>query len=578
MKEVRKRTGRDLIRQPYPYALSAKAALLCFTIFAALVYIYSPALGGSFVFDDLSLPFSQPARYAPLSAWMAGVRPVLMLSYWVNFRLWGTSPFSYHFVNLMIHAVNTGLVFLVLLRIVKMAGWPEQRARAASLIGTVVFAIHPLQTESVSYVAGRSESLAALFLLLAYVVFLYRRRESISWMEALLVLVLFAIGVKTKENAVSLAGILVLTDLFWPVPFSIRGLRCNWRLYALMVPGVAVALIAVFRLLATASSAGFAVATFKWYQYAFTEARAIFTYVRLAAFPLGQSLDHDFATSHTILERGAIFYIVLLGALLAVSVMLRRRYPLLCFGLLMFLIWLAPTSSIVPLDDALVERRMYLALIGLILMACEAGLRLRLSPHAGAASLCLLVLLFGNLCYDRNRLWGDPDKLLELAAANAIHNPRPLLNYTETLIQRNQCALATPYLERAERRLPNNYYVNAAWGRTLACLGQFDRAIERFQAAARLMPSSKVYEWMGLVYAEMGLRQEAGGTLKKAVALAPNSETAHGSLALWYEKNNDLDNAEKEYRAALSLDRGDWWALQGWMRVQAVRTARSPGS
>jgi protein O-mannosyl-transferase len=549
-------------------------ALLCLCAFAVVLFLYSPALSGQFTFDDSDLPFYKTTRHAPLLDWISstGVRPILIVSYWLNYHFWGANPFSYHFVNLIIHCINTGLVFLVLLRLLKIAGWPQLRARVASMIGALVFAIHPLQTESVSYVAGRSESLAALFLLLAYVVFLYRRNESISWVEALLVLVLFGAGIRTKENAVSLAAILILTDLFWPTPFSIRGVKRNWRLYCLMVPGAIIAVAAVFRLLATSQTAGFSVATFKWYQYAFTEARALFTYIRLAVFPVGQSLDHDYAPSHTIMEHGAIFYMILMAAVVVVSVILRRRYPLFCFGLLMFLICLAPTSSIVPLDDALVERRMYLPLVGLILIGCEVGMRLRLSPAAAATVLCLVGLIFGKLCYDRNRLWGEPDKLLELAAANAVHNPRPLLNFTEILIQRNRCDLAPAYLERAELRLPNNYYVNAAWGRTLACLGHFDQALKRLQSAARLNSCSKVYEWMGLVYAQMGLSEEAGGALKKAVGLDPKSETSHGSLALWYEKTNDLENAEREYRIAVSLDRDDSWAWEGWMRVHALKT------
>jgi hypothetical protein len=547
--------------------------LLCLCAFAGVLFLYSPALSGQFIFDDSGLPFSKATRHAPLPGWIssAGVRPLLIISYWLNYHFWGANPFSYHFVNLIIHCINSGLVFLVLLRLLKIAGWPQQRARVASMIGALVFAIHPLQTESVSYVAGRSESLASLFLLLAYVVFLYRRNESISWVEALLVLVLFGAGMGTKENAVSLAAILVLTDMFWPTPFSIRGVARNWRLYCLMIPGAIVAAGAVFRLLATSKTAGFSLATFKWYQYAFTEARAIFTYIRLAVFPVGQSLDHDYAPSHTIMEHGAIYCMILLAAVVVVSVMLRRRYPLFCFGLLMFLIWLAPTSSIVPLDDALVERRMYLPLVGLILIGCEVGMRLRFSPAAASAVLCLAGLIFGKLCYDRNRLWGEPDKLLELAAANAVHNPRPLLNFTEILIQRNRCDLAPAYLERAELRLPNNYYVNAAWGRTLACLGHFDQALKRLQSAARLNSCSQVYEWMGLVYAQMGESEEAGGALQKAVGLDPNSETAHGSLALWYEKTNDLEKAEREYRIAVSLDRDDLWAREGWMRVHAVK-------
>lgn len=576
MGKTRKRTALYSLPPRDSSISPGRIAVLCLIAFAGILCLYLPALRGQFVFDDLELPFCRFTRFGPLAEWISstGVRPVLMFSYWLNYRFWGTGPLSYHFVNLVIHFVNTALVFLVLRRLLGKAEWPRQRTAAASLIGAVVFAIHPLQTESVSYVAGRSESLAALFLLLAYVTFLYRRNESISWLEALLVLAWFGLGVKTKENAVSLAAILVLTDIFWPVPFSTSGLRRNWRLYCLMVPGAIAALAAVFRVLAASQTAGFSLTTFKWYQYAFTEARAIFTYIGMAVFPIGQSLDHDFAASHTILEHGAIYYLVLLAALVTAAIRLRRRYPLACFGLLMFLIWLAPTSSIVPLDDALVERRMYLALVGLILVGCEAGLRLRISPAAGATALCVMGLMFGKLCYDRNRLWGQPEKLVELAAAQAVNNPRPLLNFTEILIQKNRCEVAPAYLERAERRLPNNYYVNVAWGRTLACLHRFDQAIARLRTAARIRPCSQVYEWMGMVYAQMGQSEDAGRALQRAVGLDPNSETAHGSLALWYEQTNRPRAAEQEYGRALSIDRDDLFAQEGWMRVHAVNAGR----
>ncbi len=544
--------------------------------FCTLLYLYWPALHGHFVFDDRSLPFFKPDRDAPFAVWFGDVRPVLMASYWLNYHLWGLGPFSYHFLNLIIHFVNTGLVFLVLFRLLGMAGWARTKAATASMIGALIFAIHPLQTESVSYVAGRSESLASLFMLLAYAVFLYRRKPSISWWEALLVLFLFGVGVKAKENAVSLAGILVLTDVFWPAPFSLEGMRRNWRLYGLMVPGVIAAGVAVFRVLATSETAGFSLATFKWYQYAFTEARVLFSYIGLAVFPVRQSIDHDYPPSHTWLEHGAILYILLLIGLVVLSILQRRRYPLSCFGLLMFLIWLAPTSSIVPLDDALVERRMYLALLGLFLIACDWASRWRVSRVTAACLLAVVGLAFGKLCHDRNQLWGEPDKLLELAAASAVYNPRPLLNFTEILIAENRCDLAPGYLMRAERTLPNNYYVNAAWGRTLACLGRPDLGLQRLQVAAQIRPCSQVYEWMGLVYGQMGLLDRAGEVLRKAVALDPDSETAHGSLAMWFENTRNLAAAEKEYRAAMSLDRSDFWAKAGFNRVRAMEARSLP--
>ncbi len=555
--------------------MDAKAfAGACLCACLGILYLYWPALNGKFVYDDLSLPFCLSSRYASVFGWMSGNRPVLMLSYWLNYYFWGDQPFSYHFVNVLIHACNGGLVFLILLRLLHHAGWPRRTALWASIAGALVFSIHPLQTESVSYVAGRSESLAGFLVLLAYAVFLYRRQTEICWVESAIVLLLFALAVKTKENAISLAGILILTDLYWPQPFSVAQLRRNWRLYALMTPGVLGAVFLIFRVLAASGTAGFSVSTFKWYQYAFTEARALFTYIRLTILPVGQSLDQDYPTSHTITEHGALFYLLLMGALVAISVIWRRKYPLFCFGLLTFLIWLAPTSSIIPIDDALVERRMYLPLLGLILIACEAALRLRLSRTAGVIILSLLAVVFGKLSYDRNQLWGEPDKLLEEAAAKVVYNPRPLLNFTEVLLRQGRCDLAPAYLARAERTLPNNYYVNAAWGRTLACLGQFDPAIERLKNAARLKPCTQAYEWLGLVYGQRGQQDLAGIALKKAVELGPNSVSAHGSLGLWYEKADNIDAAEREYQLALNLDRGDSWAQSGLIRVRARKPAR----
>ncbi len=542
-------------------------ALACLAAFLVILVLYWPALNGRFVFDDMSLPFALPLRDYPLRAWPIALRPALMISYWMNYRLWGAGPYSFHFVNLLIHAVNTVLVGLVLARLLGKAGWTERKARTAAIVGACFFMIHPLQTESVSYVAGRSESLAALFLLLAYVFFLYRRNDAISWKEACVVLVLFAIGVRTKENAVSLAAILLLTDWFWDPEYSVSQIKANWRLYVLMLPGVAWAGVVVWRVLSESSTAGFSVPTFRWYQYAFTEARAIFTYIWMTICPIRQSLDHDYPASRTITEHYAIVYLIVLLALIVTAGVWRRRFPVAAFGFLTFLIWLAPTSSVVPLDDALVERRMYLPLVGLILVGCEAWARLRPSPKIAWSILAAMALFYGRLCYDRNQLWGDPDKLEEAAAAQSVDNPRPLLNITGVLIQQNRCAAATPYLERAERRAPNNYYVNAAWGRVLVCLEQYPAAMDRFERARKLWTTSQIYEWIGLLYGKMGNTEAAGQALQKSVHLSPGSGSAHGSLALWYEKTDQLAAAKREYRYALSIDRSDTWAQMGLLRV-----------
>jgi tetratricopeptide (TPR) repeat protein len=531
-------------------------------------------MSGPFLFDDAGLPFAKATLHdRPLSDWVSGVRPVLMFSYWVNHSLWGENPVSYHAFNVLIHALNATLVFLALSRLLALSGWTERIAQTAAA-GALVFLIHPLQTESVSYIAGRSESLAAFFMLLAYVVFLYRRKESISWIECLVVLALFALAVKTKENAVSLAGILFLTDVFWPAPFSTRGLRQNWRLYALMIPGGMAAAAMVFRVLITSRSAGFSLRNVTWYQYGFTQARAIFVYIRMALFPMGLSIDHDYAVSRTVFEHGAIFWLVLLAGLLTACFRLRRKYPLACFGFLFFLMALAPTSSIVPIADPLVERRMYLPLLGLILIGCEVSRRVRLTAPVAWSAAALAVAALSGWCYARNQQFGNPETLFVEAASQSTHNPRPYAHLAHTLYEENRCADEIPYLERADSLFPRSYEIQMEWGGAMECLGNKEEAARRLRLAAQINPRSDAWEMLGLVYGEMNKPDESGAALRMAVQVKPDSPSAHRSLAIWYEATADYDAAEREYSISLDLDGRDRAASVGLLRVRQLRAKK----
>jgi Flp pilus assembly protein TadD len=147
------------------------------------------------------------------------------------------------------------------------------------------------------------------------------------------------------------------------------------------------------------------------------------------------------------------------------------------------------------------------------------------------------------------------------------------------LIRHNRCDLAIPYLQRAERILPRNYYVNASWGRVLACLGRADEGMRHLQLAAQMQPCSQVYLWIGLLYGQMGKSEEAGTALQTAVRLDPFSGAAHGALGLWYESIHNLAAAEKEYKTNLALAPGDETARVSLARVKRLaNTEPSAGS
>src|SRR5262249_2621096 len=147
---------------------------------------------------------------------------------------------------------------------------------------------------------------------------------------------------------------------------------------------------------------------------------------------------HDFPISHAPFQWGAMVWVAALAGLVAVAWRLRRQYPLAAFGVLLFLVLLAPTSSVIPIADPLVERRMYLPLLGLILTACEAAGRWR-SAQAPAAAAAIVLCVLAILTYQRNILWGNPEQMWIATALRSTHKSRPYLHLSEMLVAQNRC-------------------------------------------------------------------------------------------------------------------------------------------
>ena len=191
--------------------------------------------------------------------------------------------------------------------------------------------LHPVQSEAVAYLAGRSEALSVMFVFAAFAVFIYRRERRVGWTTALAVLILFMASLLSKQQTIALPGLLLLTDFWWNPGFSFKGIRENWKLYAPLALGAVGAFAFFWRLLTTATTAGFGMKDFTWYQYFFTEWLALFVYLREFILPFSLTADWDFPISKTILEHGAVFGLIALLALIGAAWHYRRRYPLATF-------------------------------------------------------------------------------------------------------------------------------------------------------------------------------------------------------------------------------------------------------
>jgi len=538
----------------WPWA-AALAALI------VALEIYSPAMHGPFVLDDRALPYMTPnIEGAPLRAWI-GIRPLLMFTFWLNYQDGRLDPFGYHLVNVLLHFLGSVVVALIAARLLTWVNVEGRKRDVLAVLAGALFLVHPVQTESVAYVASRSEALSVLFFYSGLAVFLYRGEESMGWLRALISVTLFGAAVATKEHTAVFPIVVVVTDYFW----KRGGLRKNALFYVLVAICGTAGAVMVYRVLGSTPTAGFHTGEFTPLTYFYTQCRVVWTYVRLFLLPYGQNIDPDVPISHTILEHGAIFGLLAMAGVLVAAWVYRKRWPLASFGAILFVILLAPTSSFVPILDPEAERRLYLPFLGLTLIVLEAARRLKLSQIVGAgAAVCLV---FSVLSYQRNELWGDPVALWADAAAKSPHKMRPHFQLAYEDYAAGNCAQSAVNYEAASKLTPPRFDLLMDWALSLDCAGDEHRALDVLHNAEHYDNGAHVHATLGMVYAKLGQNDEALQELTIAERADPAFETTYvyrGNIA---EAAGDRAGAAREYQRALHINPQNPMAREAFARV-----------
>jgi protein O-mannosyl-transferase len=358
--------------------------MACALIVLATLAAYSDSFHGPFIFDDDNFVTQRSAQKLwPIWPALFGARPVVQLTFALNYRLGGLDPTGYHIFNVAVHLLAALALFGVVRRTLRLPRlgdrFSEDAATAVAFCAALLWALHPLQTEAVTYIIQRMESLMALF----YLVTLYcliraaDSRRPIAWHVA--AVAACALGMGSKEVMVSAPLVVLLYDRTFIAGSFREALRRRWGLYlGLAATWLILARSALEVLGPGAPSAGFNLPGVTPLQYAQSEFGVILHYLRLAFWPAGLCLDYDWpiAKSAADIVPGAI----VVGALLAATVWALVRRPTWGFAGACFFLVLAVTSSILPIKDLAFEHRMYLPLAAvstaLVVAAYWAGRRL----------------------------------------------------------------------------------------------------------------------------------------------------------------------------------------------------------
>lgn len=422
-----------LCARALPWLLAAGAAL-----------IYLPALSASFQFDDWQVVLDDP-RVASLSAWwqsMPGMRALLKLSYAINHEL-GEAVQGFRTVNILLHALNTALVFVLVRRLVERLGSSDQGITVALTVA-LLFGLHPVQTESVTYIAARSNLIATLFSVAALLAWLRGREHGARrWWPVAAVCYLCALAGKETAAVLPLAMLLCLA--------AERRLQARETLFPLSLLALCVGLF---------------VLAWPHFPYDYLvrtslETRAPLSNLLAQAQAItwlgGQLLLWGRLNADPMLQPAATLSLPLItqvmawAALLATGVWSLRRQPALGFGILWFFLWLAPTNSLLARLDLANDRQLYLALVGPAWCAGHLVAKLR-GRAALALPLLALVLAWGTV--QRNRVYATELTFWQDVVEKSPHNTRAWNNLGFAAALACDRAGATHAFEEAARRDP----------------------------------------------------------------------------------------------------------------------------
>jgi tetratricopeptide (TPR) repeat protein len=554
-----------MIRLRFEYIILAAIPFLLF-------FLYSPALNGPFLFDDIanieknSSIHIKNISLESLKTAAGGHRPVATISFALNYYVSGLSPYWFRVVNIAIHISTAWILYFFICKTLFLSEKNYGNNRLFATISALIWAVHPLQIQSVTYIVQRMNSLAGLFFLLAMLAYI-EFRPSDANIKKILMLTAFCISVilsiKSKPNAITIFPSILLYEFIFIKKIKLNNYK---NIFAFSLLFFSAFLLLYFASRDAASPVPFANLS-AWYhgkgftltQYLMTEFRVLVFYISLIFFPHPSRLniDHDIYFSKSLFQPETTFLSLLfLMTAIILSFLYVKKYKILTFGILWFFTNHLVESTIIPLDF-IFEHRNYIPSMMLIfgflsvLTICNKRIFM-----LAAISIAAILSIW---TFQRNSVWKSGIALWEDSSLKSAKKSRPHENFAYYLEQEGRVKESVEFYKESVELYPNNpryAAIESHIGDLLAKQGDMRNAFEHYSKAFAVNPKSKeLLNSLGNFFYRMGDFEKASSFYKQALKIEKKSVILNINIGNAMTALGDIDAAFKYYNSALSLDK-----------------------
>ncbi|MFT3780593.1 MAG: tetratricopeptide repeat protein [Nibricoccus sp.] len=548
-----------------------QALLACGAIIAAILVAYHNSFGGSFVFDDHGSIVENPsfknlsdlkALFFPTKNTALNSRPIINLSLALNYKLGGLNPVGYHVVNILIHLGSALALFGVIRRTLNI--WTRLPGAKLQPSGSIqpnllpafsislLWAVHPLLTESVTFVIQRTESLMGFFFLLTWygLVRYIEKPTSKGWFAFTVVMCIFGMG--SKEVMATAPVILFLYDRTFIAGSFANAWRSRKTLYLSLCATWAVLIVLVVQ--GGADRGGAAIVSDKGlvWTYLLTQCKALVLYLKLSFWP--HPLIADYGTYLVKGPQEVLWQAVLVLLLLVGTVWSLVWRPALGFFGAGFFIILAPSSSFIPLiTQTIAEHRMYLPL-AFVLTGGVFALQRVAGKKVWIASLAISALFTG-LTISQNEVYRTEQRFWADIVRKFPENPRAHNNLGSVLLEAGKITEARARFINAIELKPEYAAAYNNLGNTYKAEESLSEAIKWYEKALILDPNNpEILHNLGYASEKTGDTARAITLYLAALALNPSQVLTRLDLGDVYLAQREAEKALEQYRAALAVD------------------------